>query len=35
VIITHLHCDHAGCLDEFPAARFHLQEIDQAKCIPK
>jgi glyoxylase-like metal-dependent hydrolase (beta-lactamase superfamily II) len=26
VIITHLHYDHAGSLDIFPAARFHLQE---------
>ena len=26
VIITHLHYDHAGTLDAFPKARFHLQE---------
>ncbi len=26
VIITHLHFDHAGTLEDFPAARFHLQE---------
>ena len=26
VIVTHLHYDHAGTLDDFPAARFHLQE---------
>ena len=26
VVITHLHYDHAGTLDDFPAARFHLQE---------
>lgn len=26
VIISHLHYDHAGTLDHFPAARFHLQE---------
>ena len=26
VIITHLHYDHAGCLDAFPKARFHVQE---------
>ncbi len=26
VIITHLHYDHAGNLDRFPAARFHLQD---------
>lgn len=26
VIITHLHYDHAGNLDLFPRARFHLQE---------
>lgn len=26
VILTHLHYDHAGNLDRFPRARFHLQE---------
>jgi glyoxylase-like metal-dependent hydrolase (beta-lactamase superfamily II) len=26
VIVTHLHYDHAGGHDQFPAARFHLQE---------
>jgi len=26
VIITHMHYDHAGTLDDFPAATFHLQE---------
>ena len=26
VVITHLHYDHAGNLDLFPRARFHLQE---------
>ncbi|RVT97990.1 N-acyl homoserine lactonase family protein [Rhodovarius crocodyli] len=26
VVITHLHYDHAGNLDLFPEARFHLQE---------
>ncbi len=26
VILTHLHYDHAGNLDRFPKARFHLQE---------
>jgi len=26
VILTHLHYDHAGNLDCFPGARFHLQE---------
>ena len=26
VVITHLHYDHAGCLDSFPAARFHVQD---------
>ena len=25
VIVTHLHYDHAGNLDRFPNARFHLQ----------
>ncbi len=26
VVITHMHYDHAGTLDDFPGARFHLQE---------
>jgi glyoxylase-like metal-dependent hydrolase (beta-lactamase superfamily II) len=26
VIITHLHYDHVGTYDEFPRARFHLQD---------
>ena len=30
VIITHMHFDHAGTLDDFPAARFHLQEAEMA-----
>ena len=28
VIVTHLHFDHAGTLEDFPAARFHLQELE-------
>lgn len=30
VILTHLHYDHAGNLDKFPAATFHLQEAEMA-----
>jgi glyoxylase-like metal-dependent hydrolase (beta-lactamase superfamily II) len=30
VIITHLHYDHAGNLQLFPRARFHLQESEMA-----
>ncbi len=30
VIITHLHYDHAGGLDRFPKARFHLQSAEMA-----
>lgn len=30
VILTHLHYDHAGNLDQFPAARFHLQDREMA-----
>jgi glyoxylase-like metal-dependent hydrolase (beta-lactamase superfamily II) len=26
VIITHMHYDHGGNLDKFPAARFHIQD---------
>ena len=29
-IVTHLHYDHAGTLDHFPKARFHLQEAEMA-----
>ncbi len=30
VVLTHLHYDHAGCLDAFPKARFHLQDSEMA-----
>ncbi len=30
VVLTHLHYDHAGNLDKFPAARFHLQAREMA-----
>ncbi|MEP9377196.1 N-acyl homoserine lactonase family protein [Aquabacter sp. CN5-332] len=30
VILTHLHNDHAGNLDKFPAAQFHLQDAEMA-----
>jgi glyoxylase-like metal-dependent hydrolase (beta-lactamase superfamily II) len=30
VILTHLHYDHAGNLDRFPKARFHLQDREMA-----
>ncbi|MGB0439523.1 MAG: N-acyl homoserine lactonase family protein [Paracoccaceae bacterium] len=30
VIITHLHYDHAGGLDRYPNARFHVQETEMA-----
>jgi glyoxylase-like metal-dependent hydrolase (beta-lactamase superfamily II) len=30
VIITHLHFDHAGGIDRFPNARFHLQTAEMA-----
>ena len=30
VIITHLHHDHAGTLDQFPSAQFHVQESEVA-----
>lgn len=30
VIISHLHYDHAGTLDRFPAARFHIQQAEAA-----
>lgn len=30
VILTHLHYDHAGTLDQFPKARFHVQDAEPA-----
>ena len=30
VIVTHLHYDHAGTLDAFPAATFHVQAAEMA-----
>ncbi len=30
VIVSHLHYDHAGTLDQFPSARFHIQEQEVA-----
>jgi glyoxylase-like metal-dependent hydrolase (beta-lactamase superfamily II) len=30
VVITHLHYDHAGTLDAFPTAKFHLQSAEMA-----
>ena len=30
VVLTHLHYDHAGNLDRFPAARFHVQAAEVA-----
>lgn len=32
LVITHMHWDHAGFLDAFPAARVHLQETELAYC---
>lgn len=30
VVLTHLHFDHAGMLDRWPRARFHLQDAEMA-----
>lgn len=35
VVITHLHYDHAGNLDLFPSAVFHLQEREMAFATEK
>ena len=32
VIVTHMHYDHAGCLDQFPAARYHIQDREMQFC---
>src|ERR1700724_3197368 len=37
VVVTHLHYDHAGNLDQFPNARFHLQDREKSyatgRCV--
>lgn len=30
VIVTHMHYDHAGTLDHFPAAKFHVNSLEMA-----
>lgn len=30
VVITHMHYDHAGTLDDFPQAGFHLQDLEMS-----
>lgn len=30
IVITHLHYDHAGTLNDFPAATFHIQDAEPA-----
>lgn len=30
VVVTHMHWDHAGTLDDFPNARFHIQSAEMA-----
>ncbi len=32
VVLTHMHYDHAGCLDLFPAATVHVQDREMAFC---
>lgn len=32
VVITHLHWDHAGGIDFFPRATFHVQDAEMAYC---
>jgi glyoxylase-like metal-dependent hydrolase (beta-lactamase superfamily II) len=32
VIVTHMHYDHAGCLDQFPAAKYHVQDREMSFC---
>ncbi|WP_116141709.1 N-acyl homoserine lactonase family protein [Trinickia diaoshuihuensis] len=32
VVITHMHYDHAGNLDAFPQARFHVQDKEMQYC---
>jgi glyoxylase-like metal-dependent hydrolase (beta-lactamase superfamily II) len=30
VVITHMHYDHAGTLEDFPAARFHINDLEMS-----
>ena len=32
VVLTHMHFDHAGRMDLFPAATFHIQDAEMAFC---
>jgi glyoxylase-like metal-dependent hydrolase (beta-lactamase superfamily II) len=32
VVITHMHYDHAGNLNQFPRARFHVQDTEMEYC---
>jgi glyoxylase-like metal-dependent hydrolase (beta-lactamase superfamily II) len=32
VVLTHMHFDHAGCIDLFSAAAFHVQDSEMAFC---
>jgi glyoxylase-like metal-dependent hydrolase (beta-lactamase superfamily II) len=32
VVLTHMHFDHAGRLDLFPRATFHIQDAEMAYC---
>ena len=32
VVLTHMHFDHAGRIDLFPAATFHIQDAEMAYC---
>ncbi len=32
IVLTHLHADHAGHWNEFPRARFHVQDAEMAFC---
>jgi glyoxylase-like metal-dependent hydrolase (beta-lactamase superfamily II) len=32
VVLTHMHFDHAGCIDLFPTATFHIQDSEMAFC---
>jgi glyoxylase-like metal-dependent hydrolase (beta-lactamase superfamily II) len=32
VVLTHMHFDHAGSIDLFPAAVFHIQDAEMAFC---
>jgi glyoxylase-like metal-dependent hydrolase (beta-lactamase superfamily II) len=32
VVVTHMHYDHAGNIERFPNAKFHIQDVEMSYC---